>query len=161
MAGKIAHILGKKRCHVARLRIDLARASPLEGSPFHARLATRLTLRTVPLHGATKQISRQGKCGRAHPERTGYSLVHQLGERRVETALERNPQQNHGGIRIQILLPGLMLRVRLPGIEKPDEIWPRVFASMPPVVFVRSVWQSRSVTRKLSKSYPTNVTATL
>src|SRR5439155_5234881 len=161
MAGKLAHVRSKERGHVARRRIDLTGAWPLEGSPFHARLATRLSLRTVPLHGATKQISRQGQCGRVHPERTGYSLVHQSGERRVESALERNPQQNHGGIRIQILLPGLMLRVRLPGIKKSDEIWPRVFAAMPPVVFVRSVWQSRSVTRKLSKSYPTNVTATL
>jgi hypothetical protein len=88
-------------------------------------------------------------------------LVHQSGERRVEAALEGNPQQNHGGIRIQILLPGLMLRVRLPGIKKPDEIWPRVFASMPPLVLARVVWQSRSVTRKLSKRYPTNITAML
>ncbi len=102
-------------------------------------LTARLTLRTVPLHGATKQIARQGQCGRAHPERTGYSLVHQLGERRVEAALEGNPQQNHGGIRIQILLPGLMLRIRLPGIKKADEIWPRVFASMPPLVLLRQV----------------------
>jgi hypothetical protein len=54
-----------------------------------------------------------------------------------------------------------MLRIRLPGIKKPDEIWPSVFASMPRLVLDRVVWQSRSVTRKLSKSYPTNITATL
>src|SRR5215211_415586 len=106
-------------------------------------------------------VARQRKCGRAHPERTGYSLVHQLGERRIEAALESNPQQNHGGIRIEILLARLMLWVRLPGIKKPDEIWPRVFASMRPLVFARPVWQSRSVTRKLSQSYPTNITARL
>jgi hypothetical protein len=54
-----------------------------------------------------------------------------------------------------------MFRVRLPGIEKPDEIWPRVFASMPPLVLPRVAWQSRCVTRKLSQSYPTNITAAL
>src|SRR5215211_3331769 len=161
MIGKFAHIRGEKCGHIARRRIDLAGASPLERSPFHARLAARLTLRTVPLHGTTKQISRQRKCGRAHPERTGYSLVHQLGERRVEAVLQSNPQQNHGGSRIEILLARLMLRVRLPGIKKPDEIWPRVFSSMRPLVFARVVWQSRSVTRKLPKSYPANITATL
>jgi hypothetical protein len=46
-------------------------------------------------------------------------------------------------------------------MKKPDEIWLRVFAAMPPLVLPRLVWQSRSMTRKLSKSYPTNITATL
>src|SRR4029453_15448618 len=130
------------RSHVARRRIDLTRSRPLEVSPFHARVANRLTLRAIPLHGATKQIAGQGKGSRGYPEPASYSLAHQSGERCVEAPLEGNPQQNHPRVRIQILLARLMLRVGLPGIEETDEVWPRISTSMPPLVLPGMVCKS-------------------
>ena len=54
-----------------------------------------------------------------------------------------------------------MLRIRLPGIKKPDEIRPRVFTSMPVLVLPGHVWQAGSMTGKLSQCYPTDITSAL
>src|SRR4029450_3172816 len=140
---------------------DLTGAWPLEGSSFHAGLPDRAACRAITLHGAAKQVSRQRQRGRSHPERAGKPLVHQGRKRRVEAALEGNPQQNHGSVRVQILLSRFMLRISLPGIKKPDEISPRVFTSMPVLVLPGPVWQSGRVTGKLSQCYSTDITAAL
>jgi len=75
--GKLAHVRGQKRSHVARRRINLAGARPLESARFLTRPADRLAHLAVTLHGAAKQVARQRQCGRGHPERDGYPFVHQ------------------------------------------------------------------------------------
>src|SRR5438132_14421331 len=116
MAGKLPEIGSQKRGHVARRRIDLAGAWPLEGSTLFTGAPTRPAPWAVTLHGATKQIARQRQRRRAHPERTSYALVHQSREARVETTFKGNSQQDHGRIGIEILLPWFMVRARFPGI---------------------------------------------
>src|SRR6266550_7898492 len=86
MLRKLTHIRGQERGHVARRRIDLAGARPLENSRLLTGRADRLAQRAVTLYGAATQAAWQRQCGRAHPEGTSYPLAHQGCKPRVKTA---------------------------------------------------------------------------
>jgi hypothetical protein len=59
MIGKLAEIGNQERGHVARRRIDLARAGPFENSLLLTRPADCPAYRAVTLHGAGKQVAWQ------------------------------------------------------------------------------------------------------
>src|SRR5882724_10512140 len=161
MLWKLTEISGHKGSHVARRRINLAGARPLESSAFLTRSTTRLARRAVTLHGATKQIARQRQCSRRHPERAGKPLIHQRGETRVESPFKSDPQQDHGRVGIEILLPRFMVRARFPGIEKANKIWPLISTSMPTLILLWDARQSGSMTGKLPQCHSSDITASL
>src|SRR4029077_4815469 len=141
--------------------MGLTGARPLESFLFFTRATDRASPRAVTLHSTSKQIARHRERSRAHPERAGDSLVHQGCKPSVEAALERDTQQDHGCIGIQILFPGLMVRTCFPEIEEADEIRPCVVPSMPMLVLLRHTRQPGGMTGKLSQCYSTNITAAL
>ena len=73
------------------------------------------------------------------------------------TSFERYAQQYHARIRVEVLLPGLMVRVRPPGLEEANEVGERVFSSVPGFVILRDARQARRVARKLAKGYSPDV----
>src|SRR5438445_7770341 len=162
MAGKLAEIGSQEGGHVTRRRIDLAGAWPLESPSLFTRSADWFAHGAITLHGAAKQIARQRQCGRCHPQWTGKPLVHQRCESRVvETAFKGDPQQHHGRIGIEVLLPRLMIRTRFPGIEEANKIWPGISPFVPRLVFLRPVRQTGTMTGKLPQCYPANITTAL
>src|SRR5439155_14475143 len=162
VTGKVAEIGSQESGHVARRRIDLAGAWPLESSPFHTGSADGPSPWAVTLHGAAEQIGRQRQRGRCHPQWTGKPLMHQRCKSRViETAFKGDPQQHHGRIGIKILLPRFMVRTRFPGIEEANKIWPGISPFVPRLVFLRPVRQAGTMAGKLPQCYPANITTAL
>jgi len=152
---------GQEGRHVARRRIDLAGAGPDEILLLSTGSSDRPALRPVTLHGAVAQVARQRQRGRAHPERTGEPVLHQGRELRVEAAFQCDPQQNHGSIGIEILSPGLMACIRLPGIQEADKLRERVLPSMRAFVLLRHARQSGRMAGKLPQRHPPDITAPL
>src|SRR5437773_7723136 len=136
MPRKFAQIGNQEVGHVAGRRIDLPRAWPLERSSFHAWSPDCFSPWAITLHDATKQIARQRQRSRGHPEGTCKSLMHQSREPGVKAAFQGDSQQDHRGIRIEILLPRFMVGTCLPGIEETDEIWPRIPTLVPSLVLL-------------------------
>ena len=103
----------------------------------------------------------QRQRSRVHSKWTGQPLPHQGRKRRVEATFERNAQQHHCGIGIEILLPRLVLIVSFPGIEEADEIGESVFPSVPVLVLPRRARQAGGVARELAERHPADVGAML
>jgi hypothetical protein len=78
----------------------------------------------------------------------------------VETTFERNAQQHHCGIGIEILLPRLVLIVSFPGIEEADEIR-EVYLLGASARTARHARQARGVARELAERHPADVAALL
>src|SRR5262249_57174508 len=88
---------------------------------------------------------------RTHPEWRSEPRLHELGDRGVETPLQREREQKEGAVGIELLLARHMRVVRLPGVEIADEVGELVRPAMPGLVLLRRAGEARGVARELAE----------